>query len=85
MDNSVELLHFIRQQWPPQQLTFDLLLRFPPCMRRLAPRALYSPSTSTTFHIIPVVGLTSSGYFCVGLRTTAGAAAGGGYDQQASA
>lgn len=67
--------------------TFGRVLRSPPRMRRLATRVLYALSTKYDLPVNPKVGLATSSYFGVHLRTAADAAAVGwaGYDQQASA
>jgi hypothetical protein len=67
--------------------TFGRVLRSPPRMRRLAARVLYALSTRHELRLNPKVGLTTSSYFGVHLRTAADAAAVGwaGYEEQASA
>ena len=67
--------------------TFGRVLRPPPRIRRLAARILYALSTTYDIAINPKVGITTSSYFGVHLRTAADAAAVGwaGYNQQASA
>lgn len=65
--------------------TFGRMLRSPPRMRRLAARVLCALSAKYALPIDPSIGLATSGYFGVHLRTDADAAAVGwaGYDQQA--
>lgn len=67
--------------------TFGRVLRSPPRMRRLAARVLHALSTTYGLSLNPRVGLHSSSYFGVHLRTAADAAAVGwtGYEEQASA
>jgi hypothetical protein len=66
--------------------TFGHVLRPPPRIRRLAARIIYALSATYDIAINPKVGITTSSYFGMHLRTAADAATVGwvGYGQQAS-